>query len=148
MEVILLEKVDNLGDLGERVNVRPGYGRNYLLPKGKATMATEENIKLFEQRRAELEKAVQEALAAAQARREQLEGMTVTLTAKAGEEGKLFGSIGPADIAEALGRAGVEVEKKELRMPSGPIRVTGEYEVAVHLYTDVEAAVKVVVEAE
>ncbi|NIP74179.1 MAG: 50S ribosomal protein L9 [Gammaproteobacteria bacterium] len=148
MEVILLEKVDNLGDLGERVHVRAGYGRNYLLPKGKATMASEENIKLFEQRRAELEKTAQEALAAAQARREQLEGMTVTITAKAGEEGKLFGSIGPADIAEALGRAGVEVEKKELRMPGGLIRVTGEYEVVVHLHTDVEAAVKVAVEAE
>ncbi|HHC72015.1 MAG TPA: 50S ribosomal protein L9 [Thiotrichales bacterium] len=148
MEVILLEKVENLGNLGDRVNVRPGYGRNYLIPTGKATAATPENIKAFEERRAELEKQAAEALAAAEARRDQLEGLTVTITAKAGDEGKLFGSVGTADIAEAVTGAGVAIEKREVRMPEGPIRVTGEYQIELHLHTDVDASVKVVVEAE
>ena len=148
MEVILLEKVENLGNLGDRVNVRPGYGRNYLIPTGKATAATPENIKAFEERRAELEKQAAEALAAAEARRAQLEGLTVTITAKAGDEGKLFGSVGTADIAEAVTGAGVAIEKREVRMPEGPIRVTGEYQIELHLHTDVDASVKVVVEAE
>lgn len=148
MEVILLEKVENLGDLGDKVNVKSGYGRNFLIPGGKAKPATEANIAEFEARRAELEKAAQEALDAATARKEALEGVTISIQAKAGDEGKLFGSIGPIDIAEAVNNAGVKVEKKEVRMPEGPIRTIGEYEVQFHLYTDVNAAIKVVVEAE
>ncbi len=145
MEVILLEKVENLGNLGDRVKVRPGYGRNYLIPTGRATMATAENIAKFEARRAELEKAVAEALAAAQARREALEGMTVTIKANAGDEGRLFGSVGTSDIAEALTNAGAKVERQEVRLPEGPFRQIGEYEVTIHLHTDVDAQVKVVI---
>jgi len=149
MEVILLEKVENLGNLGDRVKVRPGYGRNYLLPQGKATIASPENIERFEQRRAELEKAAAEALQAAEARREKLDGLSVTITANAGEEGKLFGSIGAGEVAEALSAAsGVEVEKREVRLPAGPLRNVGEHEVTVHLHTDVNVAVTVVVAAE
>ncbi len=148
MEVILLQKVDNLGELGDRVKVRPGYGRNYLIPKGIATAATPENIKAFEARRAELERQAAETLAAAEARREKLQGMEVTIQARAGDEGKLFGSIGPADIAEAVTAAGVPVEKKEVRMPEGPIREIGEVEVEVHLHSGVDAVVKVIVEPE
>jgi len=149
MEVILLEKVENLGNLGDRVKVRPGYGRNYLLPQGKATIASPENIERFEQRRAELEKAAADALQAAEARREKLDGITVTITANAGEEGKLFGSIGAGEIAQALSDAsGVEVEKREVRMPEGPLRNTGEHELHLHLHTDLEAAVTVVVAGE
>lgn len=146
MEVILLEKVENLGNLGDRVNVRSGYGRNFLLPQGKATMATPENIKAFEERRAELERTAREALEAAQARAEQLEGRAFKVRAKAGDEGKLFGSVGPADIVDAMNSDGIDVEKKEIRMPAGPIRVTGEYDVQVHLHTDLDANVKIVVE--
>lgn len=145
MEVILLEKVENLGNLGDRVKVRPGYGRNYLIPTGRAAMATPENIAKFEARRAELEKAAAEALAAAQARRESLEGMTVTIKANAGDEGRLFGSVGTSDIAKALTDAGVKVERHEVRLPAGPFRQIGEYEVAIHLHTDVNAQVKVVI---
>jgi ribosomal protein L9 len=148
MEVILLAKVENLGNLGDKVKVRPGYGRNYLIPQGKATPATPENIKLFEERRAELERAAAEALAAAEARKAQLEGLTVTITAKAGEEGKLFGSIGTVDIAEAVTAAGVPLKRQEVRMPQGPIRSVGEYEIQLHLHTDVDATVKVIVTGE
>ncbi len=148
MEVILLEKVENLGNLGDKVNVKPGYGRNYLIPMGKAKPATEANIAEFEARRAELEKAAKEALDAATARKEALEALSITITAKAGDEGKLFGSIGPIDIAEAVVSAGVQVEKKEVRMPEGPIRMIGEYDITFHLHTDVDAAIKVIVEAE
>lgn len=149
MEVILLQKVENLGNLGDKVKVRAGYGRNYLLPQGKATTATPENIKAFEARRAELEKAAADSLAAANARREAIDGSTVTIKAKAGDEGKLFGSIGAGDVAEAVSQAaGVELEKREVRMPSGPLRSVGEYEVELHLHSDVNAAVTVVVEAE
>ena len=148
MELILLEKVANLGKLGDRVRVRSGYGRNYLLPYGKAKMATPENIRYFEERRAELERAAREAEQAAQARLEQLQGVTLRIPAKVGEQGKLFGSVGPAEIAEAAQEAGVELARREVRMPEGPIRVTGEYDVTVHLYTDVEGPVKVVVEAD
>ncbi len=148
MEVILLEKVENLGDLGDKVNVKPGYGRNFLIPGGKATAATAENIAAFEARRAELEKHAAESLAQAESRKTALENIAVTITAKAGEEGKLFGSIGPADIAEAVTSAGVAIEKKEVRMPEGPLRMTGEYEVGVHLHTDVNTSLKVTVEAE
>lgn len=149
MEVILLEKVENLGNLGDRVKVRAGYGRNYLIPTGKATPATEQNVAVFEQRRAELEQAAQEALAAAEARRDALTALeSVTIAAKAGDEGKLFGSIGTADIADAATRAGVAIEKKEVRLPVGSIRTVGEYEVGVHLHTDVDATLKLVVVAE
>src|SRR5690606_1966265 len=143
MEVILLEKVENLGNLGDLVKVKPGYARNYLLPKGKAKRATPENIAEFEARRAELERLAAEALAAAQNRKAQLEGLEVTIPVKAGEEGRLFGSIGTAAIAEAITKAGVEVKRQEVRMPEGPIRVIGEYEITLHLHSDVDAVVKV-----
>lgn len=148
MEVILLEKVENLGNLGDKVKVRPGYGRNYLIPQGKAKAATAENIAYFEARRAELERQAAETVAAAQQRADQLAGLAVTIAAKAGEEGKLFGSVGTVDIAEAVTRAGVEVHRHEVRLPEGPIRACGEYEVELHLQTDVNATVKVVVEPE
>ena len=148
MEVILLEKVENLGSLGDRVNVKPGYGRNFLIPSGKATPATEEHIKAFEERRAELEKAAVDAQGMAEARREKLVGMSVTIQARAGEEGKLFGSIGTADIAEAIAAAGVEVERSEVRLPEGAFRQVGEYSVLVHLHTDVNTEIALVIEAE
>ncbi len=148
MEVILLEKVENLGNLGDRVNVKAGYGRNFLIPSGKATPATEEHIKAFEARRAELEKAAADAVGKAEARRDQLVDMSVTIKAKAGDEGKLFGSVGTADIADAISAAGVAVERSEVRLPEGAFRQTGEYNVRLHLHTDVNAEVTVVVEAE
>lgn len=148
MEVILLEKVENLGSLGDRVRVRPGYGRNFLLPYGKAKPATPENIKYFEERAEELARAAAEALQAAEQRAEQLSGLTVTLRAKAGEEGKLFGSVGTADIADAVTRAGVEVHRSEVRLPNGPLRSCGEFDVELHLHTDVDAMVKVSIVAE
>jgi len=145
MEVILLEKVDNLGALGDKVRVRPGYARNYLLPQGKAKFATPENIAEFEARRAELERAAAEALAAAETRRQSLEGMVIEITAKAGGEGKLFGSIGAGDIADAVTARGVEIEKREVRLPEGPLRQVGEHEVELHLHADVNASIRVVV---
>jgi large subunit ribosomal protein L9 len=148
MEVILLEKIENLGAMGDRVSVKPGYGRNFLIPQGKAAPATAENIAEFEARRAELEKTAAEALAAAQARRDRLAEMVVTLAARAGEEGRLFGSIGTADIAHAISEAGVEVERHEIRLPEGAYRQTGEYEVQLHLHTDVNVTVQLVIEAE
>ncbi len=148
MELILLEKVENLGDIGDRVNVRPGYGRNFLLPQGKAATATAENIEKFEKIRAELEAKAAAALGAAKARAEKLEGLAVTLPAKAGSEGKLFGSIGPADIADACTRAGVEVERQEVRMADGPLRAVGEHEVDLHLHSDVDVQITVTVVAE
>jgi large subunit ribosomal protein L9 len=148
MDVILLEKVENLGNLGDKVKVRSGYGRNFLIPKGKAKPATAENIKYFEERRAELEKTAAEAVAAAEARKAQLEGLTITINAKAGDEGKLFGSVGTADIAEAITQAGVAVERHEVRLPEGALRAIGEYEIELHLHTDVNASVKVVVAPE
>lgn len=145
MEVILLEKIDSLGGLGDKVRVRPGYARNYLLPQGKAKFATPENIAEFEARRAELERAATEALAAAEMRRESLAGMVIEITAKAGGEGKLFGSIGAADIAEAVTARGVEVEKREVRLPEGPLRQAGEYEIQLHLHADVDADIRIIV---
>ncbi len=145
MEVILLEKIDNLGGLGDKVRVRPGYARNYLLPQGKAKFATAENIAEFEARRAELERAAAEALAAAETRRESLAGMVIELKAKAGGEGKLFGSIGASDIADAVTARGVEVEKREVRLPEGPLRQVGEYEIELHLHADVNAEIRVIV---
>jgi large subunit ribosomal protein L9 len=144
MEVILLEKVRNLGALGEKVKVRSGYGRNFLMPRGMAVMATKENIEKFEARRAELEQAAAAMLAAAQARAAKLAELgAVTLAHKAGDEGKLFGSIGTTDIAEAVNAAGVEVKRQEISMPEGPIRQTGEYEIELNLHTDVTQAIKV-----
>ena len=145
MEVILLEKIDSLGGLGDKVRVRPGYARNYLLPQGKAKFATPENIAEFEARRAELERAAAEALAAAETRRESLAGMVIELTAKAGSEGKLFGSIGASDIADAVTARGVEVEKREVRLPEGPLRQAGEYEIQLHLHADVDAEIRIIV---
>jgi large subunit ribosomal protein L9 len=148
MEVILLEKIENLGAMGERVNVKAGYGRNYLIPKGKAAPATADNIAAFEARRAELEKIAAADLTAAEARGEQLADMSVTIAAKAGEEGKLFGSIGTADIAHAISEAGVAVDRHEVRLPEGALRQTGEHDVQLHLHTDVNVTVKLVIEAE
>jgi large subunit ribosomal protein L9 len=143
MEVILLKKVDNLGDLGDKVNVKAGYGRNYLIPTGHAVAATEGNLKAFEARRAELEKQASATLAAAEARKTALEGLTVTVARKAGDEGRLFGSVGTADIAQAVVDAGHAVEKHEVRLPHGALRATGEYEVELHLHSDVDAIIKV-----
>ena len=141
MEVILLTKIDNLGDLGEKVKVRPGYARNFLIPSGKAKFATAENLAEFEARRAELEKVAAESLASAEARKAELDRYKITITAKSAGEGKLFGSIGTVDIAKALNEAGKAVEKKELRLPSGAFRHVGEYQVDIHLHTDVNATV-------
>lgn len=146
MEVILLEKIANLGELGSIVNVRSGYGRNYLVPQGKAKMATKENVVEFEQLRAELEQAAAEAVAAAEARRAQLEEIVLTIPAKTGGEGKLFGSVSNIEIADAINAAGVEVERREIRMPDGPLRQIGEYEIGIHLHSDVDATIKVIVE--
>lgn len=147
MEVILLEKIANLGNLGDKVNVKAGYGRNYLLPQRKAAAATAENVAAFEVRRVELEKAAAEKRAVAEARAAQLAELQITISAVAGDEGKLFGSIGTHDIADAITAAGVEVEKSEVRMPNGTIRHLGEFDVDVHLHSDVEATVKVIVVA-
>ncbi len=150
MEVILLERVANLGGLGEKVSVKSGFGRNFLIPKGKAVFASPENVRLFEERRAELEQQAAEKLAAAAARKTQIEGLTdgVTIVHKAGEEGRLFGSVGTADIARACGEAGVEIEKSEVRLPEGPFRVAGDYTVTLHLHSDVDAALKVAIVGE
>jgi large subunit ribosomal protein L9 len=150
MEVILLEKVANLGGLGEKVSVKSGFGRNYLIPQGKAVFASAENVKVFEERRAELERQAAEKLAAAEARKAQIEALSdgVSITHKAGDEGRLFGSVGTVDIAAACVEAGVEIAKSEVRLPEGPFRVAGEYEVALHLHTDVDATLKVTIVGE
>ncbi len=148
MEIILLQKVANLGNIGDRVKVKSGYGRNYLVPKGKATLATPDNIAKFEARRAEFEKQAKAELDSAQARAKKLEGFTLTLTAKAGGEGKLFGSIGTSDIAEGIQKAGHEIERSEVRLVNGPIRVAGEHVVQLHLHTDVNVDLPVVVVGE
>lgn len=148
MEVILLDKVENLGNLGDKVNVKAGYGRNYLLPQGKATMATPANIKMFEERRAELERQAADKLEAAQARAAKLNELEISITANAGDEGKLFGSIGTHDIAEVLtNNAGIEVHKSEVRLPNGTIRNVGEYSIDLHLHSDVDATIKLIVVA-
>ena len=148
MDVILLEKVANLGNLGDRVAVRSGYARNFLLPKGKATLATVANVARFEARRAELEKAANELLSSAQARAAAFEGYKLTLTAKAGNEGKLFGSIGNSDIIDALAKHGHVVTRSEVRLGAGPIRNIGEHAVQLQLHADVLLEVPVVVTAE
>jgi len=148
MQLILLQKVVNLGNLGDKVDVKPGYGRNYLVPQGKAVPATAANLAQFETRRAEYEAQAKSALEGAEGRRAQLEGASVTLYANASTEGKLYGSIGPREIAEALTKIGHPVEKAEVVMGEGAIRRTGEFEVTVHLHADIDAPVKVVVEPE
>lgn len=149
MEVILLEKVRNLGALGETVKVRSGYGRNYLIPNGLAVMATKDNIAKFEARRAELEAKAAENLAKAQARAEKLAALaSVTISANAGDEGKMFGSVGTSDIAEAITAAGVEVNRSEVKMPEGAIRMLGEYDIDVQLHSDVVQAIKLQVVAQ
>ncbi len=145
MQVILLEKIENLGVLGDTVTVKSGYARNFLLPKRKATVATPENLKAFEARRAELEMQAADELTAAQARAASLQDLTITITANAGSEGKLFGSIGTLDIVEALSAAGNTVERKEIRLPEGNIRETGEFDVTLHLHTDVNVDIKLLV---
>jgi large subunit ribosomal protein L9 len=145
VDLILMKKVRGLGELGDKVSVRPGYGRNFLIPSGLAKPATEANLKLFEERRAELEREAAAALAAAEARREKLEGVIVTVPRKAGDEGRLFGSVGTSDIATAITEGGIEVEvlKSEVRLPEGPLRAVGEYDVDLHLHSDVEVTVRV-----
>jgi len=148
MDVILLQKVANLGTIGDRVKVKSGYGRNYLLPSGRATLATAANVARFEVRRAELEKLAGEELGSAQQRAESLHEFRITITAKAGSEGKLFGSVGTSDIAEACTAAGQKVNRSEVRLPMGPIRQVGEHQVTLHLHTDVEVAIIVIIAAE
>jgi len=147
MNVILLESVENLGGIGDLVKVKPGYGRNFLLPQGKAALATPENMKAIEARRAELEKAAAEELAAAKARAKPFQGVEIVIPANAGSEGKLFGSVGPVDIAEALAAIQIEVERSEIRMPDGPIHELGEFEIGIHLHADVDAEISVKVVA-
>lgn len=148
MEVILLEKIGKLGSLGDKVTVKAGYGRNFLIPYGKAVPANEANVAEFEARRAELEKAAAEKLSAAQARADQLNDKEVTIVSKAGDEGKLFGSIGVRDIADAVTAAGVETAKSEVRLPDGAIRNVGEFDVVIQLHSEVSATIKLIVVAE
>ena len=145
MQLILLQNVTNLGKLGDKVNVKPGYGRNFLVPQGKATPATAANLAEFEARRAEYEAKAKAQLEGAEGRKAALEGAEVTISANASTEGKLYGSIGPREIAEALTKIGHKVEKSEVVMGEGPLRRTGEHEVLVHLHADVETTVKVIV---
>ena len=148
MNVILLESVENLGGIGDLVKVKPGYGRNYLLPQGKAALATSENMKAIEARRAELEKAAAAELAKAKERAKAFQGLEVVIHANAGAEGKLFGSVGPIDIVEALAAVQVEIERAEVRMPEGPVQEIGEYPIGVHLHSDVDVEVLVKVVGE
>jgi large subunit ribosomal protein L9 len=143
MNVILLEAVENLGSIGDLVKVKPGYGRNYLLPQGKAALATPENIKAIEARRAELEKAAAEELAKAKERAKAFENLEIVVHANAGSEGKLFGSVGPIDIVDALANVQVEAERAEIRMPEGPIQELGEFPIGVHLHTDIDVEILV-----
>ena len=145
MNVILLEKIGNLGDLGDEVSVKPGFARNYLLPQGKAVTADDENRTIFEGRRAELEASANEKLAEANTRAEKLADKELSIAVKSGEEGRLYGSVGTQNIADALTAEGIPVERSGIRMPEGVIRVLGEYEIAIQLHTDVTAQIKVVV---
>lgn len=143
MQVILLEKIVKLGELGEQVVVKAGYARNYLIPQKKAVPATADNIQLFETQRAEFQQVADARIKEATARAQRIESISVTLTVKAGEEGKLFGSVGVKDIAEAAAEMGVDISKAEVRMPLGPIRELGDFEIAVHLNSEVDATLKV-----
>jgi large subunit ribosomal protein L9 len=142
MEVILLKKVDNLGNLGDKVTVKAGFGRNFLIPFGHAVPATAANLEAFEARRAELEREASQVLASAESRKAKLEGLVVTVVRKAGEEGRLFGSVGTTDIADAINAAGHELDKSEVRLPHGALRATGEYDIELHLHSDVDAQIK------
>jgi len=148
MEVVLLQKVKNLGNLGDKVRVKPGYGRNYLVPQGKALPANAANVAEFEKRRAEYEAKANQVMSGAETRKAALEGASVTIKANASPEGKLFGSVGPRDIADAFSAAGHPMEKSEVVMGEGPLRHTGEFEVHVHLHADVHTTVKVIVAAD
>lgn len=143
MKVILLDKVENLGGLGDLVNVKPGYARNFLIPNGKAAQATAENQRLFEERRAELERQMAEVLAAAQARAEGLQGFSVAIARRTGEQGKLFGSVGAGDIADAVSAAGFAVKRSEVRMPEGQLRQVGVYAIDLHLHPEVNVEISV-----
>lgn len=142
MNVILLEQVANLGALGDLVDVKSGFARNFLIPQGKAAPATKANLEAFESRRAELEKAAAQALAKAGERKNMVEAADVTIAVKAGDEGKMFGSVGTADIADAASAAGVAVEKSEVRLPEGALRHLGDYEIGIHLHAEVDAMLK------
>jgi large subunit ribosomal protein L9 len=148
MDVILLTKVANLGTIGDRVKVKSGYGRNFLLPKGKATLATPENVKKFEARRAELEKIARDQFQDAESRAAAFKEFKLQITAKAGTEGKLFGSIGTADIAEACTNAGHKLARAEVRLPTGPLRTVGDHTITLHLHTDIDVQLPVVITAE
>ena len=148
MDVILLTKVANLGNIGDRVKVKSGYGRNFLLPKGKATLATPENVKKFEARRAELEKIAREQFQDAESRSAAFKDFKLSITAKAGTEGKLFGSIGTADIAEACTAQGHKLARAEVRLPTGPLRTVGDHMITLHLHTDIDVQLPVVITAE
>jgi len=143
MNVILLERISSLGNLGDTVKVKAGYGRNFLIPQGKAVPATADNVAKFEARRAELEKAASERLDTAEARKDAIGQLSISITQKAGDEGKLFGSVGTSDIAHAITEAGVPVEKREIRLPNGPLRQIGEHKVEVELHSDVVVAITV-----
>jgi large subunit ribosomal protein L9 len=148
MEVILLESVQKLGELGDKVTVKSGYGRNFLIPQKKAVPATAENLQQFEERRADLEAVAGDKLSIAKNRAKKVDELSITITTKAGEEGKLFGSITVRDIAEACEAAGVKLEKSEVRLPEGPIRELGEFEINIHLHPEVDAVLKLAVVAE
>ena len=148
MEVILLENIANLDELGEKVSVKSGYGRNFLIPQRKAVPATKANLIDFEARRAELQQLADEKLAVANARAEKVNALSITLTTKAGDEGKLFGSIGGNDIAETLNAAGADIERSEVRLPTGPLRHTGEYNIDIQLHSEVIVTVKVNISSE
>lgn len=143
MKVILLERIAKLGDLGDQVVVKSGYGRNYLIPQGKATSATAENVAKFEARRVELEKAAAQQLASAQAKADAIEGQRITIEAKQGGEGRLFGSVTSIDIVETAKENGIDIERNEIRMPTGPIRAVGEFIIPLHFHADVESEITV-----
>ncbi len=145
MEVILFENIDRLGAIGDLVNVKSGFARNFLLPQGKAKVATDENKAEIESRRAEFEKKAADELADATKRGTQIETLAISITAKSGTEGKLFGSIGNVDIATAITEAGVEIEKRNVRLPDGPLRQAGEYEIVIHLHAEVNSVAKVTI---
>lgn len=145
MEVILFENIDRLGSIGDLVNVKSGFARNFLLPQGKAKVATDENKAEIESRRAEFEKKAADELTDATKRGEQIEALAISITAKSGTEGKLFGSIGNVDIATAIIEAGVEIEKRNVRLPDGPLRQAGEYEIVIHLHAEVNSVAKVTI---
>lgn len=149
MEIILLENIKQLGNLGDQVKVKAGYGRNYLIPQGKAVSANASNIAKFESRRAELERAANEKLTSAEQREENLSGLSaIAISCQASEDGKLYGSVGTRDIADAISKAGIEIKKNEVSLPNGAIRETGEYDIRIQLHTNVDATVKIAINAE